>query len=386
MRILVFSNFYYPEKLSSGYIKNVHHLSTMLADRGHSVLVLCCGRTKQLKKERVDDVVVWRTPAWSWGFLNNSFPIPNPRSIFRAWKELKKEPVDIVSTQTRLFPISWIGFMFAKFNYLPLVHTERGSRLIATDCWWLAMVGWLIDNTLGRLIFSKAEAVVGVSEAVCDFALKMGAKNPVKIKNGVVMNFWDLRDNRPNRENFVLTYVGRLIYAKGIQDLLQAVALLDKKANFPPLFLNIVGGGVYKEKLQELAKNLKIEARVRFLGELDDSKIKKVFNETDVFVNPSYSEGFPTSVLEAGVAGLPVVATDVGGTREIIVSSEHGFLIKPRAVTELCVAIKALADDHDLGLKMGGKIKDHISQSFTWSRVVDSYSQLFTNVSKKCIY
>ena len=109
----------------------------------------------------------------------------------------------------------------------------------------------------------------------------------------------------------IITYVGRLIYAKGVQDLISVFPKIKEKC--PKTKLLIVGEGDYRGELEKLGNK---DKDILFLGQRDD--IVDILNITDVFVNPSYSEGLPTTVLEAAAVGVPIVATDVGGTREII--------------------------------------------------------------------
>jgi glycosyltransferase involved in cell wall biosynthesis len=108
------------------------------------------------------------------------------------------------------------------------------------------------------------------------------------------------------------------------------------------------------------------DGRVRLLGELDDEEIAGVLNACDVFVNPSHNEGLPNTVLEAGAVGLPVIATDVGGTREIITSPDEGILVRHGDVPALGVALETLLSDGRERARLGAAIRRRVLERYAW--------------------
>lgn len=378
MTILIFSAFYYPEGAENGYVNSIRSVAGYWRDWGNKVLIFTCGvRVKRLLVEELEGMTILRVPCWNPGWLNNSFPIPRPLAAIKALYYLRGCKIDIISTQTRFFITSWLGLFFGFIKKIPVVHTERGSCHTVSDNWLVSVAGWLVDQTLGCLVFRLADAVVGVSEAAAGFAKNLGAKNPKVINNGVDFSFWGSGSGRGLNSGAV-TFVGRMIYGKGVQDLLEA-ALKVKDKDFS---LNVIGDGVYKDELEKMARKLELVAKVKFWGELSHEQIKKVFEETAIFVNPSYSEGLPSSVLEAAAAGLPIVATNVGGTREIILDGDHGILIEAGDVEGMALAINSLLDDGKKREEMGQKVRNYIRRSFDWKAISMQYIDLFNNVSR----
>ena len=134
---------------------------------------------------------------------------------------------------------------------------------------------------------------------------------------------------RRENQKVRIAFVGRLVSLKGVDLLLNALSKIET-----PFDCRIVGDGEERENLEELSRQLGLfdsEIRsVEFLGAKSREEVlSEILPSTDVFVNPSYQEGLPTTVIEALLAGCAVVATDVGGTREIselddLVLSEPG--------------------------------------------------------------
>jgi glycosyltransferase involved in cell wall biosynthesis len=160
-----------------------------------------------------------------------------------------------------------------------------------------------------------------------------------------------------NLENkFVWLAVGRLEEQKDYPNLLQAFARIVRE--FPETILLICGKGNLQSELEVLTEQLKIQQRVRFLGIRSD--IRDIMNGVDAYVMSSAWEGMPIVLLEASAVGLPIVATDVGGNREIILDDRSGFLVPPK-------------DDRTLGLKMQQLMKLSTSERWQMGQIARKY-------------
>lgn len=136
-----------------------------------------------------------------------------------------------------------------------------------------------------------------------------------------------------SKDDFVAIMVGRLHPIKGHVVAFEAIKNLKKK--IPNLKLLIVGDGPLKEELQRKVTEYKIEENVSFLGFQPEQKIHSLLKLSNVFVLSSYSESFPLVVLEASRAKIPVISTDVGGVKDLIVDNSLGWVIPPRDVKSL---------------------------------------------------
>jgi glycosyltransferase involved in cell wall biosynthesis len=147
----------------------------------------------------------------------------------------------------------------------------------------------------------------------------------------------------------VIGSLGRLDRAKGYEYLLQAMALFLRQLNNTHVVIG--GSGPLVGSLTDLANELGISKRVHFLGHVADPRM--VLNALDIYVQPSLCEAFPIALLEASAAGLPVVASDVGGIPESVLDGETGFVVPPKDPGSLAGSIEKLLADPQLRRAMG---------------------------------
>jgi glycosyltransferase involved in cell wall biosynthesis len=173
--------------------------------------------------------------------------------------------------------------------------------------------------------------------------------------------------NRPqtrNRQRFglpeqgtVLLFAGRLIEAKGILDLLHAMpAILEKHS----CYLMIAGDGPQEQEAQMLAVSLGIQDRVIFTGYLSGDALQEAYQAGDVFVFPSWSEGFPTVLAEAMDCGLPIVTTRIQGAADHLQEGIHALFVSPRDFQILASTVCRLLDDQPLQERMRKSNKERI--------------------------
>jgi glycosyltransferase involved in cell wall biosynthesis len=156
----------------------------------------------------------------------------------------------------------------------------------------------------------------------------------------------------------VVGSVARLSPEKGLEYLLRAVALIRERADqryqpVPQLEVVLAGDGPSRETLEYLTAELRIDDRVRFLGEIPHEDVPAVLQGFDIFAMPSTWEGFGVSALEASAMELPVVASDIHGIPDVVAHGETGILVPPRDVTAIADAIERLMADAELRRTMG---------------------------------
>jgi len=223
---------------------------------------------------------------------------------------------------TFLFTSDAYGCLAAVAAAAPAIVSSRRS----TDP-WKGAVHRLVDRMVGAF----ADAVVANSLAVREACLRSGVPSAktVLIRNGV-----DLEHFRPGRgrkrgairivgKRRVVGFAGRLVPEKGLEYLLQAIDVVSRE--LPDVLLLVAGDG---ELLPELERRYGETDHIGFLGHVDD--VRDLYDVLDVFVLPSLWEGLPNAVIEAMACGLPVVATDVGGTGELVDDGRTGLLVPSR--------------------------------------------------------
>jgi len=173
-----------------------------------------------------------------------------------------------------------------------------------------------------------------------------------------------------------LVTVGRLIPLKRVDQVLHVVSSIPESA------LVIVGDGPERKKLAQQARKLRIQERVLFTGALPIEMVHSVLRVSDIFVLASSVENFPHVILEAMAAGLPVVATRVGGVPEIVQHGMNGLLIEPNKPTSLREAIQGLLADTKLRERIRKGVQDTLAR-FSVERVADRVSSILWELCRK---
>ncbi len=179
------------------------------------------------------------------------------------------------------------------------------------------------------------------------------------------------------KEEMVLLSVGNLIRTKGNHLTIQAFSRISK--DHPGLKLRIVGSGRESEKLVQLAKELDIEDKVSFPGKLPHREVLQEMEAADLFVLPSYLEGFGVVYLEAMANGMPVIACQGEGIDGVVRHGQEGFLVKPRDAEDLYLHLNKLVENPGLRREMGDKGKSR-AKTFTWKRNAELHDKLYREV------
>jgi len=175
----------------------------------------------------------------------------------------------------------------------------------------------------------------------------------------------------------VMGIVARLSEEKGISYLLEAIPHVLKR--YSNLHLLIAGDGPIKDKLKNLSVRMGLEQNVIFLGYRND--IPEFMTDFDLLVMPSLTEGFPLTLLEGMAAGLPIVATRVGGIPEIITDGIEGILIPPREPDALAKAIIRVLRDKESGKTMGLAARKKVEQEFSVEKMVAETEKVYQSLT-----
>lgn len=299
--------------------------------------------------------------------------IPDPRPILGLVRLLRSQQPDVVH-----------GFM---------VHANLLARLVRP----LAPVPVLIcsaRNTneggrfrevLYRLTDHLCDITTQVSQTGLERYIRIKAVPPYKIR--YIPNGIDVDRFRPDPEvrkrmreelglgdAFVWLAVGRFDPQKDYPNMLRAFSQVIKE--HPDTLLIIVGDGPVRQAMEELASNLGLKDRVRFLGIRRD--IAEVMNAADGYVISSSWEGMPNVLLEASTTGLPIVATDVGGNRDVVKDVETGFLVPPKDPGALAGAmLRLMGLSEEERRQMGEKGRRYIEATYSIDRVVAMWEELY---------
>ena len=271
-------------------------------------------------------------------------------------------------------PSGPVGLAAKSFMGLPYIVSLRGGDVPGFRPYDFKLVHTLLSPLI-RLVWKKADEIVANSKGLRLLAEDFAPQLPIHIiPNGVDIHRFspDERDWEPAH----LLFTGRVVYQKGLDILVGALASLkDKKWH-----LTIVGDGPYREELHSLAHEKGIHDRITFAGWVDKGRILDYYQEATLFVFPSRHEGMPNSVLEAMAMGLPVVASDISGNRELVQDQKTGLLHPSRDTQSLTGALAAVIDDQNLRREMGKRSRKRIEEQFTWKQTAQKYLVLSQEV------
>jgi glycosyltransferase involved in cell wall biosynthesis len=177
----------------------------------------------------------------------------------------------------------------------------------------------------------------------------------------------------------VVISVSRLAEKNGLADLIEALLLLLKKEMKVKLF--IAGAGEEKNRLQLLVKNLRIGTHVVFLGAILHEDLLRYYRMSDIFARPSRSEGLGISFLEAMGAGIPVVATPVGGILDFLEDTKTGIFVEPANPTSIADGIERLLTDDTLRKTVVQNARELVIQKYLWVDISKQMGEIFLRVT-----
>jgi glycosyltransferase involved in cell wall biosynthesis len=186
------------------------------------------------------------------------------------------------------------------------------------------------------------------------------------------------RQLRLDDRTHILLSVGRLSREKGHADLIQALPKMIEFAGKLPLRLVIVGEGPERTRIEELRRKLRLTEVVSLTGQQED--INRYYSIADVFLLPSHSEGCPNVLLEAMAAGVPVVATEVGGIPEVVTNGRDAILVKKNDPAGLASATVNILQDRELRDRMVSSAREIVAR-----KTPEAYFKSMTSIfSRAC--
>jgi glycosyltransferase involved in cell wall biosynthesis len=381
LRILMLSDYFYPH-VGGGVEKVVYELSKRLVEIGCEVLVITLGSNYSIYS--VDGIKVYRVASMD---LTNIFQmqLSVPKDIRTVLHASKEFSPNIIHAHNIFFTTSLLAVLIKHTLHRKLVfsaHLGDISNLTLLGR-WKALAAEIYEKIFGRIIISSSDVIIAVSDSVREHVLSLGASpnKVIVIPNGVDLKEFGPQANVQKGNESNIIFVGRLIPNKGLEYLVRAAKILvDEKLK--RLKFKIVGDGPYRQQLEKLVAKNGLSTYFEFLGRVQ--RVSDVLRKGGIFVRPSLTEGMPLTVLEAMASGLPIIATNVGGTSEIIIHNETGILIEPGNVKQLAEALKYLIESPPEALRLGQNartfIEHYYKEEFSWdkaaSRILAVYESL----------
>lgn len=270
-----------------------------------------------------------------------------------------------------------------------LIKRKRPKLLmVATAHGWIAnSFRRRVTRLLDKMMFRRFDHVILVSEATRSLVPRwwLSDSRATVLRNALVLKSYGSEIvNKPRRpidpQQAVLINVGRLSAEKGQEMLLQAMHVLTPR--WPKLRLKFAGIGPLEQHLRSVARTLGLEERVEFVGYVKD--MPRLYADIDLVVQSSFTEGLPNVILEAAYLRVPIVATAVGGTAEVITHRESGWLIEPK-LEQLVAGIAQFLEHPQEFTKMAERahqgILEHYSFDVRTAKLTGVYERLMGRTS-----
>lgn len=378
MRILQIAPFYPPHV--GGIEFHVEALSRKLVEAGHEVVVYTSNVPRRRTCEVINGVEVCR-----FGSLFS--PLNNPVMPAMLLRLIRGGNFDVIHAHGYLHLSSNFSAMQRRLGGCPLVLTSHGAMLEYRG--WKGSVERLYHRTLGKWTLRTVDRVIALTGTQADILVRLGA-DPGRV---IVVPLWmDLSEfsTQSDAEGFrlshnlvdrkVVLFVGGLQPRKGLRYLIDAAKDITERAT-----IVIVGDeqptyAGSRQVLQEQVRELNLDGKVLFLGNIARDRLGTVYSAADVFVLPSLAEGLPTVLLEAMSFGSCVVATDIPGNRDLVKDGINGTLVEARNPAALVEKIDLLLADDQLRARLGAQARRDIEENYSSrvvvGRVLDVYEEV----------
>jgi glycosyltransferase involved in cell wall biosynthesis len=345
-----------------------YELARRLAEQGNEVHVYTSsvGNFKEIKHNDNLHIHTLRTYGMVWNI--------NP--VADVFTKLLREDFDVVHVHSYIFFLSNMTALaryFKNFKYVLQFHgglnfSEDTRKFHPFRVWAKENI---YDKTLGSLTVKKADKVLSIAKSDIPVIKKKFGVDAEWMPNAVCTDKFSYSET----DSKVVTYVGKLEKWKGVDVLIDVFRIIHKAIKNVKFM--VVGDGSLISKLKNS------DLPVKLMGHIPHDRMPDVYHQTAVSVLPSYMEGSPTTCIESLSCGVPVVATDVGDTREIVVDGKTGHLVKPGDAEAMASKIIELLEDDDLRGRMGKDGRKHVEENFSYDTIVMKMFEVYESLIEK---
>lgn len=274
-------------------------------------------------------------------------------------------------------PSGAAAWLLKKSCRIPYIVSLRGGDVPGFRPYDFKLFHKLVAPFL-RVIWRQADSVIANSNGLRDLALAFDSSIEIPIiPNGVDGAKYknESREWTPAR----IFSVGRIVHQKGLDLGLRALAhLKDLDWHW-----NIAGDGPQLDALKSLTNELGLSDRVTFLGWLSREELIQWYHHSNLFLFPSRHEGMPNAVLEAMSSGLPVVATSIAGSEELVLDGVTGLLVNAEDIDSLRNGLSRLIVEEKTRMQMGQASRQRVESEYSWENVARQYSEKLQAISDK---
>jgi glycosyltransferase involved in cell wall biosynthesis len=224
--------------------------------------------------------------------------------------------------------------------------------------------------------YSGFKKIIVVDKNGLEILEKAGIKKGIYVPNGVDIHKFERNQGKKSDGKTRFLFVGRLEKQKGLEYLIQAAKFLKGKNYFE---IVIAGDGEEADNLKKTAAEFEVECIVKFTGKLSEHALIEQYARCDIFVLPSLWEGLPLTLLEAAAAGLPIIATEVGGIPSVFAHGENALLVNARNSRELAEKMQELMSNKELQ-KTLSKNARKLAEKYSWENSAKQLENIYENL------
>ncbi len=368
MRFLFVSAQYLPT--IGGVERYTDSLARTLVAQGHEVTIITSALPGAPTQEQTDAGRIVRLP--SLLLFGGRLPILRHGSALREMAEIVWDrPYDFAVINTRLYTLCLWAAKACHHRNIPAIVIEHGTQHLELSNGFLNTFCGMYEHALMRAIRRYCNNFYGVSRACGSWLKHFGVKAKGTLYNAANLEVMQQLANCNQsdvREKYgvalsqpLVVFSGRFIIEKGVHEMLQAFTIVLK--NIPNAALVMAGDGPLLQKAKEAEPK-----GVVLPGALAYEDNIQLISCADVFCLPTYSEGFPTAVLEAAALGRCVVTTNVGGCPEIVQNDVSGILLDNLQPEYIATQLQRALKDTAWRTKAGKEGSHIVAENFTWQK------------------
>jgi glycosyltransferase involved in cell wall biosynthesis len=392
LRIVLLTSSYprFPGDSSAPFVKSI---AEGIARHGHDVEVVV-PYDAEIRKVETNNVhinrfrYIWPTQFHIVGHARSLFadvklrlpaiglmPFFLVAAFFKLMEVTKKQKSQVIYVHWVL-PNGLIAAWVAAIRRIPFVISIHGSDM------YVAQQNWLF-RSIASSIFKRAAAVTACSPELRQAAIALNApKDTLLLAYGADPALFHpslklLEDRHSfgwDQSELIIATIGRMVYKKGFNFLIEAVPEIIKR--YPQVRLVVGGDGPLRRELAAQAEKLGVSKHVSFTGRIPWDHLQEFLSSSDIFILPSVKDkfgnmdGLPTVLLEAMSCGIPIIASKIGGVVMVVENGRTGLIVPPGDPHALAEAICSLAGDPDKRQAIGKAARQAIEQQFNWNNVV----------------
>ena len=372
-----------------------------LIDLGHEVHIYALFRSKEKK---VHPEVIQYNLLSKTTFLLEGFPSRRNKRVLKAMMVILRYVFFYPREIFRCLNDKSVHALFDKIKNLYILETFINKNYEVIHCHFGTVASQLIflkkifpsirfittfhqyDLRIGlekggeiyRELFRLADYIISICSYNREHLKTLGCpeRKLFDHHNGIDLQEFSPSPDRNDNGTHIITTVARLVEQKNIPFALDVIKALKDQNKYKFKYC-LIGNGHLKNEIDKKIHELDIADCVVHLGELSSDDVIKKLQETDVFFLPSRFEAFPTVLLEAQAVGVPVVATDVGGTRETFINEKSGYLIAHNDLREAVSRIAYLLDNESIRDQFGKMGRLFVEENFDISKLNRRLAQLY---------